>query len=52
MPKWIEDAKKFYKTTMKGTRYARSFIMALEFECYEKGYSLRETKEIVYYVIE
>jgi hypothetical protein len=37
---------------MKGTKDARSFIMALEDKCDEKGYSFEETKEVVRYVTE
>lgn len=52
MSKWIETARKIYQTTMKGTKDARSFIIALEDKCNEKGYSFEETKEVVRYVIE
>lgn len=52
MSKWIETVRKIYQTIMKGTKDARSFVMALEDKCDEKGYSFEETKEVVRYVTE
>lgn len=52
MSKWIESVRKIYQTTMKGTKDAISFIIALEDKCNEKGYSFEETKEVVRYVTE
>lgn len=50
MANWIENAKKVYKESFKGTVNERSFLMTVEDVCDEKGYSLSETKEVIDYI--
>lgn len=50
MAQWIETAKRIYKDSFEGTGDARSFLMAVEDKCDEKGYSLTETKEVIDYI--
>ncbi len=47
--KWIEDFKKIFKT-IKDNEEREYFIISLEEKCFDKGYTLEETKEIVEYV--
>ena len=49
MPKWIESFKKIYNT-IKSVSDRYYMITVLQDKCYEKGYSLDETKKVIEYV--
>lgn len=50
MAKWIENVKDIYQKCVKGTEDERTFLMAVEDKCDEKGYSFEETKEVINYI--
>lgn len=49
MSNWIENFKRIYKAT-KSVSDKVYMITALEDKCYEKGYTVDETKAVVNYV--